>query len=293
MDLKLNYTKILRFFGLNVVAGYIYSMGVQIFTRPYQIAPGGLTGIATIMEYLWGLPIGFMTLVMNVPLLILSWIYISKEFTIRTTISTILFSICLDFFVVWMPEYPSASPIAPLMASLFGGILMGIGNAIVYMSHSTSGGTAIISALLQKKFPQWPIGKLLIVANLMVVGISMVVYNNIDTAIFASICIYISGIVMDNMIYGLNTNRLLFIISEKSEAIQQKILNDMHRGVTILKGEGAYKHAEKNIIFCVVSKAQFFQVRKITKEMDKHAFIVGCEAGDVLGKGFKHLDLDS
>lgn len=284
------FRDICYFLVTNFAGCYVYAMGVHIFTQPYQIAPGGVTGIATIINYLWGLPIGALTLVLNIPLLVMSWVSISRDFTIRTAATTVLLSFCTDLFVLWMPQYPSASPLAPLLASLFGGVLMGVGNALVYMGRSTTGGTSIISALLQKKFPQFSMGKLLMVANFSVVILSIFAFGNIDAALYATLCIFTSSIVMDNMVYGLNTNRLLFIISDKSADIEARILNDLRRGTTILKGEGGYRHSQKNIIFCVVSKAQFYKVREIAMAVDEHAFIVACDAGDVLGKGFKHLD---
>ena len=281
---------ILRFFAINLAGCYVFAMGVQIFTKPFQIAPGGLAGLATIANYLWGLPIGIMSFVMNIPLLILAWRYLSKNFAVRTCISTIIFSLCTDVLVTWMPVYPSTSAIAPLMAALFGGILMGVGNALVYLGQSTTGGTAIIGALLQKRFPQFSLGRLLSLANLVVVVASIFAFGNIDAAIFAAICIYISGLVMDKIVYGMNSNRLMFIISDKSRDIEAMILEKLHRGVTILSGEGGYGHSQKQVIFCVVSKAQFHKVRRMALSADEHAFIVGCEAGDVLGKGFKHVD---
>ena len=287
---KYDWKEIARFFLINLLGSYCYAMGVHIFTTPYQIAPGGVTGLATMINFLWGLPIGVMTFAINVPLLILSWLHISHQFTIRTAISTALLSVCTDLLVIWMPQYPSTSALAPLLASLFGGILMGIGNGLVYMGNSTTGGTAIVGALIQKRFPQFSMGKLLTGANMLIVIASIFVFGNIDSAIFAGICIYISGLVMDQLVYGMNINRLLFIISDQSSAIENRILQDLHRGVTVLKGEGGYKHSQKNVIFCVVSKSQFHKVRKLTMQVDPGAFIVGCEAGDVLGRGFRHLD---
>lgn len=285
----------LSFFLINLVGSGIFAVGVQYFTAPNQIAPGGVTGLATIMHSLWGLPIGAMTFVINLPLLILSWFYISKSFTIRTTMSTLILSVLTDVAGLLIsqsgiPPYTSDSPVAPLLAALFGGGLMGVGNAMAYMVQSTTGGTAIVGALLQKRFRHLSMGKLLLIANFIVVIISVFVYRNIDTGLFATLCIFTASIVMDNMIYGLNTNRLLFIISDKSREIEQRILTEMHRGVTILKGEGGYRHSQKDIIFCVASKAQFYRLRQIALGEDENAFIVGCEAGDVLGKGFKHLD---
>lgn len=281
------------FFWLNVAGSGAYAFGVQYFTAPHQIAPGGVVGFATIINFLWGLPIGVMTFLINLPLLILSWRHISKGFTVRTMISTACFSLLTDAvgaLVAVITPYQSASPLAPLMAALFGGALMGLGNALVYFSHSTTGGTAIIGALLQKRFPQFSLGKLLMVANFTVVILAVFVYRNLDTALFAALAIFTSTIVMDKMVYGLNTNRLLFIISDRSAEIEEGILEKLHRGVTILKGEGGYRHSQKNVIFCVVSKSQFFRVRDLTMQADPKAFIVGCSAGDVLGKGFRHLD---
>ena len=293
MNSSISKKEAASFFLLNVVGSGAYAFGVQYFTAPHQIAPGGVVGFATIINFLWGLPIGVMTFLINVPLLLLSWRYISRDFTIRTVISTACFSLLTDAVgagVSLIQPYESASPLAPLMAALFGGALMGLGNALVYFSKSTTGGTAIIGALLQKKFPQFSLGKLLMAANFTVVILAVVVYRNIDTALFAALAIFTSTIVMDKMVYGLNTNRLLFIISDRSAEIETGILERLHRGVTILKGEGGYRHSQKNIIFCVVSKSQFFRVRDLTMELDPRAFIVGCSAGDVLGNGFRHLD---
>lgn len=286
--------EVTRFILLNFLGSGIFALGVQYFTAPNKIAPGGVTGLATIVYSLWGLPIGAMSLIMNLPLLVLAWFYISKDFTIRTAVSTLILSVLTDVIGLvvgtQIPPYVSDSPVGPLMAALFGGFLMGIGNAMVYMVRSTTGGTAIIGALLQKRFRQFSMGKMLMAANMIIVVISILVYKNIDTGLFAVLCIFTSSVVMDNMIYGLNTNRLLFIISNKSEQIEQRILTEMHRGVTILKGEGGYRHTQRDVIFCVVSRAQFFRLCDIASDEDEKAFIVGCEAGDVIGRGFKHLN---
>lgn len=290
---KIHGPEITSFILLNLAGSAAFAFGVQYFTAPYNIAPGGVTGIATITHFLWGLPIGAMTFIVNIPLLILSWKYVSREFTARTLLSTIILSVLTDgigFLVRLISPYSSTSPIAPLMASLFGGVLMGVGNALVYFSRSTTGGTAIIGSLLQKKFPQVSFSKLLMGANSIVVILSVFVYRNIDTGLFAVLTIVTSGIVMDNMVYGANTNRVVYVISDKSAEIEMRILEDLHRGVTIIKGEGAYRRSQKNIIFCVVSKAQFFKVRDLAMSVDPKSFIVGCNAGDVLGKGFRHLD---
>lgn len=279
-----------RFLAINLAGCYVFAMGVQMFTTPFQIAPGGTTGLATIANYLWGVPIGTTAFVLNIPLLILAWRYLSRNFAIRNLVSIVIFSLCTDLLVTWMPVYSSTSALAPLMAALFGGILMGIGNALVYLGRSTTGGTAIIGALLQKRFPQFSLGRLLSVANLIVVVASIFAFGNIDSAIFAAICIYISGMVMDKIVYGMNTNRLIFIISDKSREIEAMILEKLHRGCTVLQGEGGYRHSQTKVIFCVVSKAQFYRVRRMALSVDEHAFLVGCEAGDVLGKGFKHVD---
>lgn len=284
----------LKFLIMNFVGSGIFAIGVQYFTAPNDIAPGGVVGVATILNSLYNTPIGTVSFLINIPLLVLSWFYISKEFTIRTTISTFILSILTDavgmVVGVSIPAYTSDSPVAPLMAALFGGVLMGVGNAMVYMVQSTTGGTAILGALLQKKVRQISFSKLLLAANFIIVIWSVFAYKNIDTGLFATLCIVTSSMVMDNLIYGMNTNRLLFIISDKSEAIEKRILVDMNRGVTILKGEGGYQHSQKNIIFCVASKAQFYKLRDIALGEDSRAFIVGCEAGDVVGRGFKNLD---
>ncbi len=284
---------VLSFLAFNLAGSCASAFGVQYFTAPHNIAPGGVAGLATMSSYLWGLPIGTMTFVLNIPLLLLAWKHVSREFTLRTLVSTFLFSLCTDVVGALVEAtscYMSDSPLAPLMAALFGGALMGVGNALVYFSKSTTGGTAIVGALMQKRLPGVSFSKLLSGANLMVVVLSVFVYRNIDTGLFATLSIIMSTMMMDKLVYGLNTNRLLFIISDRSRDIEEHILRDLNRGVTILKGEGGYRHSEKNVIFCVVSKGQFMKVRDISVAVDPQAFIVGCSAGDVLGKGFRHVD---
>lgn len=273
-----------RYLIYNFVGSYLYAAGVHVFTRPHNIAPGGITGIATIINFLTDFPIGIGVTILNLPLVFLSAKFISKTFAAKTIGSLAIFTLCADYLVKILPQYKGDS----LLATLFGGAIMGVGLAIIYLSGSTTGGTVIIGVLLKKLFPHVAIGKLGFAVDFTVVGLSVIVFRNIDAALYAVLNIFTANRFMDSIVFGKNTNKLVFIISNKSDDLREKIISEIHRGVTLLEGEGGYDKSKKNIIMCVVSKAQFVKVKDIAKELDDNAFVIVSDAGDVFGKGFIH-----
>lgn len=289
MKLKLtknNVKEIIVFLAYNISASILYAIGVNTFTAPHHIAPGGFTGLATMVNFMFGLPIGTVTFILNIPLLLLSVKYISKKFAIKNTITIFIFSAVTDIVGLFAPQYHGET----ILATLFGGSLMGAGLALIHLSGSTSGGTTILGVLIKLKYAHISIGRMTSYLNMIVVFLSMLVFKNIDSGLFAVVSIFTSGKVMDNFVYGTNTNKLAFIISDYNNQIREAILRDLHRGVTLFDAHGGYENANKNVIMCVVSKGQFMKLRKITKATDERAFVVAVDAGDVLGKGFKHYD---
>lgn len=268
----------------NFVGSYLYAAGVHVFTRPHNFAPGGITGIATILNYITDFPIGIGVTLLNLPLVFLAAKFISKNFAIKTIGSLAIFTLCADYLVQFLPQYKGDD----LLASLFGGAIMGVGLAAIYLSGSTTGGTVIIGVLIKKFLPHIPIGKIGFAVDFFVVGISIFVFKNIDAALYAVLNIFTANKFMDSIIYGKNTNKLIFIISDKSDELKDRLLLEMKRGVTLLEGEGGYDKRKRNIIMCVVSKAQFVKVKDIAKQLDDDAFIIVSDAGDVYGKGFIH-----
>ena len=275
----------LRFLLLNLAGNGLYAVGVHCFTQPHNIAPGGLTGVATILNYLVGLPIGLGTFAMNIPLLLLAWRHLGKRFVVGTTISIFLSSLMIDLVAAPLPQYQGD----PLLAALFGGACMGTGLAFIDRSESTTGGTTIISYLIQKRHPQFPIGQLLMYSNLVVVILSVITFHTIESALYAALTIYISSAFMDKAIYGFETRSMLLVISDHNDTISQRILKELHRGTTLLDGKGGFQHVDKEILMCVVRRTEYYRAKRIIQEVDPKAFVIVSDTNDVMGKGFHNL----
>ncbi len=270
-----------------VIGVFIYALGVHIFTSPNDIAPGGVTGIATLLNALFDWHIGTTTLCINIPLLILSIFFLGKEFTIRTLSAVGLFTVMMDYVVVHFPIYEGGEN-TKILAALFGGILIGVGLGLVFMSDFTTGGTDIIIRIIQLKFPYFSTGKLLMLLDFAVVAMSIFVYSDIDVALYAIIAIFISSKVIDALIYGTDIGRLLFIVSDKSREISNLLLQKIDRGVTLLDAKGAYTGAEKEVILIAVKRNQFYKVKKLVYSVDPTAFMIVTDAGEIVGEGFKN-----
>lgn len=269
------------------VGTFLYALGIHIFTSPNNIAPGGVTGIATILNFLFDWHIGTVTLCINIPLLILSIFFLGKEFTIRTLSAVGLFTVMMDYVVVHFPIYVGGES-TKILAALFGGILMGAGLGIVFMSDFTTGGTDIIIRIIQLKFPYFSTGKLLMVLDFIIVALSIFVYDDVDVALYALISIFVCSKVIDTLIYGTDIGRLLFIVSDKSREISDMLLEKIDRGVTLLDAKGAYTGAEKEVILIALKRNQFYKVKKLVYGIDPTAFMIVTDAGEIVGEGFKN-----
>lgn len=277
----------IKFFLLNIIGSTLYALGIHSFTAPQQIAPGGASGIAIIVNYLTDFPMGQFTFLFNIPLLIFAYKQLTKRFVWNALMSITLFSIITDYVVVYFPIYKGDM----LLAAVFGGALMGIGLGIVHISGSTTGGLSILGLLLQKKYPQFEVGTLLFCLNFLVVSVSGFVFNNIETVLYATITIFINSKFMDNLVEHLNNNKFIVIISDnyKKAEIEQKLMEKTSRGITILKGEGGYSKEEKQIVFCAARKVECPGIRKMIKDIDPQVFIIVAETSEVVGNGFRHL----
>lgn len=275
----------IRFILLNIIGSTLYALGIQAFTAPQHIAPGGASGIAIIVRYLTDFPMGQFTFLFNIPLLIMSYKNLSKKFVWNALISIILFSLITDYVVVWFPIYKGDM----LLASVFGGVLMGVGLGVVHISESTTGGLSILGLLLQKKYPQFEVGKMLFVLNFLVVLASVFVFKNVESMLYAVITIFVSSKCMDSVVYGWNNNKFLVIISDENEKIKENILASTNRGVTILDGRGGYSEHTKQVIFCAVEKNGFIEVRKMIQAMDPNAFVIVTDTSEIIGKEFKSI----
>lgn len=264
-----------------IVASSIYSLGVHSFTAPNEIAPGGVTGIVTILNYLFGVPIGTMVSIVNIPLIIVGFIFLGKRIMIKTVISVAVFTLTTDYLFNSIPVYEGDM----ILASIFGGAFMGIGLGLVYMREATTGGMDIVNKLIQKAIPHVKLGQITFTTDVIVITIAIFAYGNFEAGLYAVISMFVLSRCIDSLIYGSNEAKMLMIISDEYEAISEKILKS-NRGVTIIKGTGAYSKTERNIIFCAVPKNEYFRIKRIVKTIDPKAFIIITSAGEVLGEGF-------
>ncbi len=270
----------------DMVGSLLMGIGVYCFVDPANIAPGGMSGIAILIKYLVNVPIGLMTFILNIPLLILSYRYLGKKFTVNTIKSLIINTVILDYVVApLIPQYIGDR----LIGSVFGGILMGVGLAIIFMRGSTTGGTDIMSYLMQLKFPHMPIGRAILIVDCVIIAASMAVFQNIETGLFGIISLFCCTKSIDSIIYGMEKGTKFTICSKCSKEISEKIMEDLERGVTLLKGIGAYTKEEQQVIICVVRKQEYARVKSIIYEIDPMAFVTVSEVDEVFGEGFKPI----
>lgn len=271
-----------------VLGSGLYALSVNVFTAPNQIAPGGATGLATLANFLFQVPIGTVILVINLPLFIAAWRKLGRWFTVRTMIVTILSSVIIDATARFLPAFRGDR----MLVALFGGVLAGAGLGLIFMRGATTGGTEIVARLLERKFRHIPIGRLILLVDAVVVGLSALVYRNVESALYAMVMIFVSSMVMDAIVYGGDRGKMLMIMSKRHKEIAAQIMRQMERGVTLLDATGAYTGGEQEVVLCAVRRSEVYQLRRLVADMDPGAFIIVVSTDEVLGEGFKKASVE-
>ena len=263
----------------------IYAIAINNFAAPNQIAPGGVSGIATLLNYKFGFPIGIVMIAINIPLFLLSWRFFGIKFVVKTGIVLAIMSAAIDLIP---PFFIYQSDV--LLSSLFAGFLMGFGLSLIFMRNATSGGTDIAARLLQIKFAHLPVGRFMLLVDILVVIASVFVYGSIESGLYATIVIFISSVVLDKVLYGMGSAKTLLIITDLPNEVCKEISDKLNRGATIIPSHGAYTGDEKSIVLCAASKSETAKMNKIIKSIDRNAFTIVMEAGEVIGKGFRKIN---
>ncbi len=266
-----------------IVGGCIYAVSVTTFLAANEISPGGVTGIATVLNFLFNTPVGAVVFLINLPLFIIAIFKIGKGFIIKTVVATAITSLLLDFLVIILPQMH----IDLILASIFGGTLMGLGVSIIMLRGSSTGGVEIIAKLFSLKYPYISMGRLMLFADFTVVVIAALVYKNVQSALYSIVALYSCSKIMDLVLYGADKGKVIYIISDKAQYIVCDILNKVGRGATFLDVKGAYTGESRQMIMCTVRRNEVHNVYATARQYDKSAFIVVCEAGEILGEGFK------
>ena len=269
----------------DIAGSTLLSIGLSSFAAPKEIAPGGVSGIAVIVNHLAGIPLGTVTMCLNIPLILLAWRFLGRDFTLKTLKSVFILSAILNYVMPFVPIYNGDY----ILSALLGGVLMGSGLACIFMRNSTTGGTDILSRLIQLKFRSAPIGKTMLMVDAVILGTSVLVFHNIEAGLYGLICIFASAKTLDSILFGLNTGKVLLIISPKEQEISRAIIEQMDRGVTFLKAEGAYSGQAKDMLLCAIRAQEYHKAREIVRDLDPNAFVIVAEASEILGEGFRYI----
>ena len=271
------------------LASAIYALGFVWCYVPNGIAFGGLTGAAQIINRLIpAFPIGVTVIVMNIPLFLLGWRLIGGRLLVSSLYAMFLSSVFIDL----LTPLRDWQPMEPLLACIFGGLLVGASLGLVFRQGATTGGTDLLARLLKLKLAWLPMGRLLMGIDLAVILTAAAVFGTLYAALYGLVALYVSTIVMDGVLYGLDTAKVAYIISDRNAEIVKALVRDLDRGVTILHGRGAYTGKEREVLMCAFKQREIAAIRAAVKEIDPNAFLIVCNTNEVLGEGFRDYKKD-
>ena len=262
----------------------VMAIGIALFLLPNQLSSGGFSGIATITYYLFKTPVGLVIIILNIPLFIIAFFRSGKSFVRNALIGTILLSVFIDMF-----EGINALTSDRLLACIYGGIIVGIGTAIVLKADASTGGTELLTHIVRSYNREIKTGKLLEILDIIIVGANVIFFREIEVALYSALAIYLMGKMIDIFFEGIGFTKMIFIISPKYIEISNRINKEVRRGTTCFYAKGMYKKEERNVLMCVASRSEIKEIRKIIKALDSRAFIVITNVRETLGQGFQEF----
>lgn len=280
---KNKYYPLIRDYAMIAVGALVAGASYAYFFVPNNIAPGGVTGVATVLNYLIGWPsVGTLSFLLNIPLFLLGYRTGGKRFVFRSFLAMLLLSLFIDI----LPGEPITAD--GMLASIFGGILLGIGLGLVLRAGATTGGTDLAAQMVHQRFTFISVGTFLFGIDCLVILLAGIVFD-VQAALVALIALYVSTKVIDMVIKGWNTEQQMMIISDRAPEIAQRIIHEMDRGATFIEATGAYTGEKRGMIYVVVTRAQIMQIKSIVAEIDAHAFVTVSDAHEVMGEGFRQF----
>ncbi len=266
-----------------------FGVAVSMFTAPNNMAPGGVSGIATMLSYLsdqwWGmpLPIGTLSLIINLPLLAAALWRLGWHFTGRTLLCTVLSSLWVDAIAAIVPPFEGEM----ILTTIFGGALMGLGIGLILSRGGTTGGSEIVASLMERRWPHIPIGKLILVVDGIIIALSAVVFGELESPLYAVILVFISSLVTDWVVYGGRRGKMAMVLTDHTEELTARIMTDLDRGVTLMKAVGGYTGQDKRMVLCAVSREQVYALKRLVYDIDGDAFFMLLTTDEVLGFGWQ------
>lgn len=266
-----------------VLGSVIYAVGFQFFMYPNSIVSGGVVGIAMIVNHMTDLPVGIITIILNLPLFIVAWKHFGLDFMVASFVGMTISSAIVDIFALTNIVLTED----PMLACIIGGAIKGVGLGIIYYVGASTGGIDIVAKMLRKRFSHINFGTFVLILDFFIIGAYALTLGRYETSMYSIIAMVISTKLIDLVLYGMDNSSICYIISEKSEVLIKDIISGhLKRGVTILNGEGAYSHHAKQVIMCVIKRTQFTELKRLVKSVDENAFLIVTDAKNVFGNGF-------
>ncbi len=279
---------IARKLAMMAAGAFIYAVGVAFFLNPHSIAPGGITGISVMINHFFpGINTGILVLIMNIPLMIAGLIRFGREFLVSTIWSTVLSSLMISGMEDVIRYFGLVLTQDKFLSAAAGGALMGIGMGIIFRLGGTTGGSDIIVKFLRQKYRHLKSGVLFMILDSAIVAAAAIVYKDVDMGLLAGVAIFVSSYVFNTILYGGDSARLTFIISDKPVQITERLLKELNIGATTIDGKGAFTGTEKLVIMCAAKNRVFPFVKQIVHEEDPRAFLIVSSANEIYGEGFK------
>ena len=277
----------LKNLALGVLGCFISALGTYSFAVVAQVPVTGVAGIGAILYHLWGLPIGMTNILLNIPIVLVCFRLLGRGFFLRSVRCMVLFAFFTDFVLPALPVYSGDR----LLAAVCGGVVMGIGDALIYMQNSSTGGLDFVTMAIKVKHPHMPFGNLTFGAAMAVIIANGLVFRDVDAIIYGILLNFLASTVINKMMFGFNSCMLAMIVTEDGPAVCAAIDEAVDRGSTILKAYGGYKQERRDVVLCACSSKQLYEIEKLVKRMDPASFTIMLQANEVQGEGFRRLVL--
>ena len=266
----------------DLAGGMCYAVGIYVFAKHADFAPGGVSGLALLFNRLTGLPVGLGTLLLNLPLFALSYRFVGRQFLLKTLRSML---ICVLFLDVVFPRFPAYTG-EPFLAALYSGVFLGTALALFYMRGSSSGGMDLLTVTVKKLRPHLSMGTVMMVIDMAVILLGWPVFGNVDAVLYGLTAVAVNAFVLDKIMYGAGACKLVIIITDTGQEVAKRIADQCARGSTLVHAAGSYTGAERHILLCACGKAEAYKVRTAAHEIDADAFVMVTETSEVFGEGF-------
>ncbi len=271
---------------LILLGAVIYAVGFQFFLYPNNITSGGVVGTAMIINQLSGLPVGVLTIALNIPLFVIAWRHFGLDFLLGSLAGMGLSSVLVDVFA----RSGLVLTDDPMLAAVIGGVVKGTGLGIIYYVGATTGGIDIVVKLLRKTLASVNFGTIMLLLDAFIILAYALILGCYESAMYSLIAMYVTTKMVDLALYGIDNACLCYIISEKTDELTQEIVSgSLHRGVTLLEGRGAYYGVHRDVLMCVIKRQQIGQLKRTVRNIDERAFFIVTNAKNVFGNGFENI----